>query len=74
MLVGATADALRALSPMATLERGYAVARTADGRIVRDPSTLAAGDALQVLVERGTVDGRVERTRLHDDATEELLR
>ena len=74
MQIGATADALRALSPMATLERGYAVARTADGRIVRDPSTLAAGDALQVLVERGTVEGRVERTRLHDDGTEELLR
>ena len=74
MLVGATADALRALSPMATLERGYAVARTADGRIIRDPGTLAAGDALQVLVERGTVEARVERTRLHDDGTEELLR
>ena len=74
MLVGATADALRALSPMATLERGYAVERTPDGRIVRDPSSLAPGDALQVLLERGTVDARVEDTRLHDDGTEELLR
>jgi porphobilinogen deaminase len=27
---------------------------------------LAAGDALQVTVARGTVDTRVERTRAHD--------
>ena len=73
MIVASTADALRALSPMATLGRGYAVARTADGRIVRDPTVLAPGEMLQVLVERGTVDARVEGTRLRDDGTEELL-
>lgn len=67
----AAADALRALSPVATLERGYAVARTADGRIVRDPSAVVAGDALRVIVARGTVDTRVEHTRT--DGTEELL-
>ena len=36
----AAADALRTLSPAATLERGYAVARTADGRIVHDAASL----------------------------------
>lgn len=71
LALAAASDALRALSPTATLERGYAVARTADGRIVRDPSDVAAGDALQVIVARGTVDTRVERTRT--DGTEELL-
>lgn len=64
-------DALRALSPSATLERGYAVARTADGRILRDAASVAAGDSLQVIVARGRVDTRVERTRA--DGTEELL-
>ena len=72
MQLASFADALRALSPAATLERGYAVARTADGRILRDPSGVAAGDALRVTVARGTVDTRVERTR--SDGTEELLR
>ena len=67
----AVADSLRTLSPTATLERGYAVARAADGRIVRDPATLTAGEALQVIVARGTVDTRVERTST--DGTEELL-
>ena len=47
------------------------MARAADGRIVRDPTTLAAGDPLQVIVARGTVDTRVERTSA--DGTEELL-
>jgi exodeoxyribonuclease VII large subunit len=57
----ALGDALRALSPAATLERGYAVARLADGTIVRDPRQAAAGDALQVTVARGTLATRVER-------------
>jgi exodeoxyribonuclease VII large subunit len=71
MAVAAVADSLRTLSPAATLERGYAVARATDGRIVRDAATLAAGEALQVIVARGTVDTRVERTST--DGTEELL-
>jgi exodeoxyribonuclease VII large subunit len=64
-------DALRALSPSATLERGYAVARTAEGGILRDATAISAGDPLQIIVARGTVDTRVERTRA--DGTEELL-
>jgi exodeoxyribonuclease VII large subunit len=71
MALTAVSDSLRALSPTATLERGYAVARAADGRIVRDATMLAAGDPLQVIVARGTVETRVERTRA--DGTEELL-
>jgi exodeoxyribonuclease VII large subunit len=64
-------DALRTLSPAATLDRGYAVARTPDGRILRDAASIGAGDALQVIVARGTLDARVERSRA--DGTEELL-
>ena len=64
--LAAVRDALRTLSPAATLERGYAVARAPDGSIVRDVAALAADDALQVTVARGTVDTRVERTRAHD--------
>ena len=71
MTVAAADDALRTLSPVATLERGYAVARTADGRILRDASATSSGEGLQVIVARGTVETRVERTRA--DGSEELL-
>jgi exodeoxyribonuclease VII large subunit len=63
---------MRALSPAATLERGYAVARTPDGRILRDPAELTAGDAMHVTLARGTVETRVERAR-DADGTEDLL-
>jgi exodeoxyribonuclease VII large subunit len=64
------ADALRALSPAATLERGYAVARLADGTVVRDPAQVAAGDALRVTVARGTLATRVEGSS-HERSDEE---
>ncbi len=44
---------VRALSPAATLERGYAVVQRGDGAVVRDPSEVAAGDPLRVRVARG---------------------
>jgi len=62
--------ALRALSPAATLERGYAVARLADGTIVRDPAQARVGEPLEVVVARGRVETRVEATA---GADEELL-
>jgi exodeoxyribonuclease VII large subunit len=63
--------ALRALSPAATLERGYAVARLADGTLVRDPAQARVGEPLEVVVARGTVATRVEGIAAAD---EELLR
>jgi exodeoxyribonuclease VII large subunit len=45
---------VRALSPQATLERGYAVVRRADGTIVRDPAD--AVGPLQVRVAGGDFD------------------
>ena len=44
---------LDALSPARVLERGYAVVRAAGGPVVRDASTLAAGDALELTFARG---------------------
>ena len=72
LTLAATADALRTLSPTATLERGYAVARTADGRILRDAGQTGRGDPLQVILARGSLETRVEAA--HPDGTEELLR
>jgi exodeoxyribonuclease VII large subunit len=71
MLLASSHDALRTLSPTATLERGYAVARGPDGRILRDATAVGAGDPLQVILARGTVDTRVEKT--NGDGTEDLI-
>ena len=43
----------RSLSPLATLQRGYAVVQRSDGRVVRDPHDVGAGDALRVRVAGG---------------------
>jgi exodeoxyribonuclease VII large subunit len=64
-------DALRALGPHATLQRGYAVARLASGEIVRSPDQATVGDGLEVVVARGSLGTRVERVTL--DGGEELL-
>ncbi|WP_324650716.1 exodeoxyribonuclease VII large subunit [Georgenia sp. H159] len=54
---------LRALSPLATLERGYAVLRTQDGAVVRDAADVAEGDLLDARVAQGRLDVEVRRTR-----------
>ncbi|OON32224.1 MULTISPECIES: exodeoxyribonuclease VII large subunit [unclassified Micromonospora] len=52
---------LRALSPAATLERGYAIVQRADGQVVRAAGEVGRGDALRVRLAEGelaaTVDG-----------------
>ncbi len=50
---------VRALSPAATLERGYAVVQRADGDVVRDPAEVTDGDRLRVRVARGELAARV---------------
>jgi exodeoxyribonuclease VII large subunit len=44
---------VRALSPRATLERGYAVLQKADGVVVRDPAQVSVGEALAARVASG---------------------
>ncbi|WP_420630504.1 exodeoxyribonuclease VII large subunit [Candidatus Leptofilum sp.] len=44
---------LTAVSPTATLERGYAIVRDGDGRIVRTPTAVKSGDPLTVQVRDG---------------------
>ena len=44
---------VRALSPLATLERGYAVVQHADGRVVMDRVDVEADELLRVRVARG---------------------
>ncbi|WP_051571375.1 exodeoxyribonuclease VII large subunit [Cryptosporangium arvum] len=44
---------VRALSPQATLDRGYAVVQRADGAVLRDAADAAPGDALRVRLAAG---------------------
>ena len=44
---------VRALSPQATLDRGYSVVQLADGQIVTDPKKLKAGDELRLRLAKG---------------------
>ncbi len=53
---------MSALSPLAVLDRGYAVVMR-DNAIVRIASQVAAGDALVVRLARGSVDVTVKGTR-----------
>jgi exodeoxyribonuclease VII large subunit len=53
---------LRALSPRATLERGYAIVRAGE-TIVREAGTLSSGDTVDVEVAQGGFAARVEETR-----------
>jgi len=52
---------LGALSPFATLDRGYAIVRDPTGAIVRDAGSVRVGDPLDVRLARGALDVRVER-------------
>lgn len=52
------------LSPQAVLQRGYSLARKADGSIVHSAAQLAKGDALHLTFSHGEADALV--TRLSD--------
>ncbi|QNP70447.1 exodeoxyribonuclease VII large subunit [Streptomyces roseirectus] len=49
-----------ALSPAATLQRGYAVLQRADGHVVRGPGEATAGETLRARVAKGELTVRVE--------------
>ena len=56
------AGRLRALSPKATLTRGYAIVRKGDG-VVRSATTLAGGDRVDVELAQGSFGAEVKGTR-----------
>ena len=51
--------ALDALSPVAILERGYALVFDADGELVKDARVVAEGDLISARVARGEISARV---------------
>jgi len=51
---------VRALSPQATLDRGYSVVQLADGQIVTDPKKLKQGDLLRLRLAKGETQATVK--------------
>jgi exodeoxyribonuclease VII large subunit len=61
-LLGDRAARLRALSPLAVLARGYAIATGPDGRALLESSAVRAGDPVGVRLRRGRLWTEVLRT------------
>jgi len=57
---------LEALSPLAILNRGYALVFDAKGRLVKDAARLKAGDELLARLARGRVRARVTTTERNE--------
>ena len=60
---GRAGAVLQAVSPLATLSRGYAIARKADGTggVIKSAAQTAPGDRLELLLGEGRLDCRVEK-------------
>lgn len=52
---------LDALSPLATLQRGYAIATTKDQHVLRNARETNIGDAVYVRLSKGSIDCKVEK-------------
>ncbi|WP_430462642.1 exodeoxyribonuclease VII large subunit [Thalassolituus sp. LLYu03] len=57
--LAAQAKLLDSLSPLNVLGRGYAIARTPDGKVVHDSSEVQQGDAVHILLRKGRLETQV---------------
>ena len=65
--LGRAADLLDAVSPLATLDRGYAiVSRARDGSIIRQASAVEPGEDIGIRLARGELEARVTTVRRGD--------
>jgi exodeoxyribonuclease VII large subunit len=60
--LGATARALDMVSPLATLDRGYAIVTSAEGTILRRATDTVPGAEVQARLAEGRLRCRVEAT------------
>jgi exodeoxyribonuclease VII large subunit len=58
---GLAAASLDALSPLAVLRRGYAIAQREDGTLLRDAKSVSIGDSVKVRLAEGRIGARVDR-------------
>ena len=57
--VGHLRSAVRALSPVSTLQRGYAVVQRRDGAVVRSPADVGSGEHLRLRLAEGEIGATV---------------
>ena len=65
--LGALAARLHALSPLAVLDRGYALVLSAEGALIRSVEQLAAGDKVVTRLHNGAFTSRVESAAAYPD-------
>jgi exodeoxyribonuclease VII large subunit len=63
-----SARRLHAVSPLGTLDRGYAIVRTGHGRTVRSVEGLQPGSRVEVVLRDGTAEATVERVMPNDQS------
>jgi exodeoxyribonuclease VII large subunit len=61
--LGLAAASLDALSPLAVLQRGYAIALDSKGQLLRDAKSVSPGDEVRLRLARGRLQTRVETTQ-----------
>jgi exodeoxyribonuclease VII large subunit len=61
--LGRESAALNALSPYATLERGYSIVRGPSGAVLTDARDAKQGEQISVRLQRGEIGARVETVR-----------
>lgn len=66
-LVAHLAGRLDALSPLGVLQRGYAIALDAGGRVLREAAAAAPGDRIGIVLHRGRLRAIVEGTEAAQD-------
>ena len=55
--------ALDAVSPLATVKRGFAIVKRADGTVLTDAATVAVGEEIEASLARGILKARVTERR-----------
>jgi exodeoxyribonuclease VII large subunit len=67
--IGALDARLHSLSPLAVLDRGYALVLSAEGSLIRSATQLTSGDQLSTRLADGSFTSRVESTAPNKSAT-----
>jgi exonuclease VII large subunit len=64
---------LAALSPTRTLERGYSITSDADGRVLTDAGSVAAGARLRTVLRHGSLESIVDRVDTGSPSSDEQM-
>jgi exodeoxyribonuclease VII large subunit len=65
------AGKLNTVSPLATLQRGYAIVTDADGTVITDATAVQQGDVIQTRLSRGKLQARVEQIESNEPSNDE---